>query len=357
MTAPALARRAATALAGLAAATALAAGLTAVAGAPAALAATAPGHARHHHHARRHHRHDARRHHHGHARRQTARDNCVADPSGCGYPDATNTGVPAGTALKQVPAQVTKGTGWAWNPSGWVEVTGNNAVLSDLSISGNLDINGASNVTIKDVQVTNSGQSSMGISLRHTTNVTIEDSTISGVNSGSKRLMVGIKDVYGDATGTQVLDNNISLASTGIQIGTGLIQGNYIHDMGYIAGDHINGITSNGGTTGQLTITANTILVNNNQTDAIGLFEDFGAQTNRTISNNLLAGGSYTIYAGQNSGGPATSNIVVTGNRIATSYYANGGQYGPATAYNPHGTGDTWSGNVWDNTGQAIPAP
>ncbi len=31
------------------------------------------------------------------------------------------------------------------------------------------------------------------------------------------------------------------------------------------------------------------------QTDAIGLFEDFGVQANRIIRGNLLAGGSYTL--------------------------------------------------------------
>ena len=30
--------------------------------------------------------------------------NCAAKPSSCGYPDATNTGVPAGTTLKSVPS-------------------------------------------------------------------------------------------------------------------------------------------------------------------------------------------------------------------------------------------------------------
>ena len=41
--------------------------------------------------------------------------NCAATPSKCGYPDATNTGVPAGTTLKSVPAQVSSGPGWYYN--------------------------------------------------------------------------------------------------------------------------------------------------------------------------------------------------------------------------------------------------
>jgi hypothetical protein len=284
---------------------------------------------------------------------------CAAAPSACGFPDATNTGVPAGqdSALKTVPGQVSSGPGWSFNPAGWVQVTGNNAVLSGLYIPYNVNVTGASGVTIENDLITGSGQTSYGVTLRHTTNVTIANNTISGLNTSTGRLMVGVKDIYGDSAGLQVLGNNIEDTDTGIQVEQGLVQGNYIHSMGYLPGDHINGVTSNGGFTGTLTINHNTILVNHNQTDAVGLFEDFGAQQNRVVSNNLLGGGSYAIYAGQNTGGAPTSNIQVTGNRITTDLYPNGGVYGPVTGYNPTGTGDTFTGNVWDNTGQAITSP
>jgi hypothetical protein len=280
--------------------------------------------------------------------------NCAASPSACGFPDATNTGVPAPAALQQVPGQLTKGPGWAWNPAGYVEVSGNGATLSGLSIAGNLDIS-ASNVTVDGVKVVNKGQSSYGVSLRHTSNVTIEHSTISGADASSGRLMVGVKDVYGDATGTQVLADNIFYAATGVQMPAGLISGSYIHDMGYLPGDHVNGTTSNGGNTSPLTIAHNTIFNNLNQTDAVSLFQDNGAQANRVITGNLLAGGGYTIYGGSKPGSPATS-IQITNNVIATSYFPKGGQYGPVAYYTP-GNGNTWSGNTWDSTGQTIPSP
>jgi hypothetical protein len=285
----------------------------------------------------------------------TTSTNCAANPSACGFPDATNTGVPAGTVLQQVPGQVTKGPGWAWNPAGYVSVTGNGAVISGLSIAGNLDIS-ASNVTVNDVKVTNSGQNSYGVSLRHTSNVTVENSTISGASASSGRLMAGVKDVYGDATGTRVLADNISCAATGVQMSAGLIQDSYIHDMGYLPGDHVNGTTSNGGNTHLLTIAHNTIFNNLNQTDAVSLFQDNGVQANKTITGNLLAGGGYTIYGGTKAGGPATSNIQITNNVIATTYFPKGGQYGPVAYYNS-GNGNAWSGNTWDSTGQTIPSP
>jgi hypothetical protein len=287
----------------------------------------------------------------GHA--ATTPNNCAANPSVCGFPDATNTGVPSGMALKTVPGQVTSGTGWHWDPRGWVQVDGNGAVLSGLSLTSNLNI-AASNVTVNHVQLVESGAGSFGISLRHTANVTIENSTISGVNAGSGRLMVGIKDIYNDSSGLSILNNNISLISTGVQLESGLVQGNYIHDFGHIAGDHTNGITSDGGgTAGLLSIQRNTIFNNRNQTDAVSLFQDFGVQANSVINGNLLAGGSYTIYGSNGSKG-ASSNIVITNNRFGNLYYPRGGRYGPVTAFNSAGSGNVWSGNTWDSTGQPI---
>ena len=83
---------------------------------------------------------------------------------------------------------------------------------------------------------------------------------------------------------------------TGVRLETGLVEDNYIHEPGYIAGDHTNGVMSNGGVTRLLIVNHNTILIDRGQTDAVGLFEDYGVQQNRRITDNLLAGGSYAIY-------------------------------------------------------------
>ena len=117
-------------------------------------------------------------------------------------------------------------------------------------------------------------------------------------------------------------------------------------------GDHVNGFTSNGATT-PLTINHNTIFNQISQTDAISLFQDFGLEANRTITNNLIAGGGYTLYAGSGTSG-TTHNIIVTGNRFSRLYYPNGGSYGPATAYDTNGTGNTWTNNTWDTSGGSV---
>jgi hypothetical protein len=281
--------------------------------------------------------------------------NCAAKPSTCGYPDATNTGVPAGTTLKSVPSQVSSGPGWAYNAAtDAVVVKVNGTVLSGLNISSNLTIS-ASNVTVKNVQVVTDG--TFGISLTHTTGVTIENSTISGQNATTGRVDSAIKDVYGDSTGMAIKDNNISRFRTAMQLSNGLVDGNYIHDPGYIAGDHTNGVVSTGGTK-TLVIQNNTIFNSIGQTDAITVnAAKAGAPVaNETIQNNLIAGGGYAIYGGT-SVGNTTSNIVIKGNRFGQIYYPKSGQFGPVAYFNSAGKGNVWSGNVWDSTGQAISAP
>jgi hypothetical protein len=282
--------------------------------------------------------------------------NCSADPHLCGFPDATNSGVPAkeAKALLAVPGQVSSGPGWHYDPRGFVEVDGTGAVLKGLSIPYNVDVT-ASDVTIEDDVITNTGDD-FGVSIRHGHNVTVKDCDISSPYTDSRRLMVGVKDIYGDATDIRVIGNNISHTATGVQITAGLIADNYIHSMGFKSGDHTNGITVNGGTT-PLTIRNNTVFVDLSQTDAISLFEDFGVEANKLIKDNLVAGGGYSIYAGAQTGGPHSYNIRVIGNRFSRRYYANGGQFGPAAYFNDGGRGNVWSGNIWDGTEAAVSSP
>jgi hypothetical protein len=274
---------------------------------------------------------------------------CIHVPNRCGYPDATNTGVPAGTTMRRVPQDVTSGPGWAWDSRGWLQVTADGAVVENLIVSGTIEAAGT-NATVRNNRLLVTGDS-WAIGLRHTVNATISNNEI-GVLGGT-RLAVGIKDIYGDATGSKILRNNLVNVDTGIQIGEGLIEGNYIHDMGLESGDHINGVTSNG-STGQLTIRGNTILNRFDQTDAIGLFQDFGVEANRLITGNLLAGGGYTIYGGANERFGKTYNIKVTNNRISTIYYPNGGSYGPVAYFDSNGVGNEWSGNIWDQNGGPV---
>jgi hypothetical protein len=274
---------------------------------------------------------------------------CAEASGACGFPDTTTAGVSVGTSLRAVPGQVSHGPGWSYDPQGWVEVTGDGAVLSGLSIRCDLNID-ASGVTVKDVRVITAG--TFGISLRHTSGVTIERSTVSGLNPTYGRVDTAIDDVYGDSTGTVIEDDNISYFRTAVDVSSGVVAGNYIHSPGYMPGDHTNGIYDNG-SDAPLTIEDNTILNPLAQTDAITLDATSGNQTvaNKTIEGNLLAGGGYAIYGGDSEDNK-TSNIVIKDNWFSQRYYSQGGRYGPAAYFDPAGTGNVWSGNVW-----ARPAP
>ncbi len=276
---------------------------------------------------------------------------CIRQPSRCGYPDATNTGVGDRTGLRRVPQDITSGPGWTWDPRGWLEASTNGAVVEHLAVSGPIDVS-ANNVTVRNNVILVSGET-WGVALRHTTNATISHNTIGAVGL-TPRLLVGIKDIYGDANGTTVTGNDIAGTSTGVQMGSGVIRDNYIHDLGMVSGDHLNGITSNGSSQ-RLVIEHNTVLNPHNQTDAIGLFQDFGVEADRLITGNLLAGGGYTIYAGDNRRFGVTHDIQVTDNRISRLYYPTGGYYGPVADFDSQGVGNTWSGNIWDDDLSPIP--
>jgi hypothetical protein len=277
----------------------------------------------------------------------------AATAGAVGFPGARSSGVPTSTALQTVPGQVSKGAGWGYD-SGGVEVTGNNAVLSGLSISSPVNISG-SHVTIKNCKIVTGG--TFGVVFRHTSGTTIVDNTISGLDAGSGRVNMAVDDAYGDSTGTVVQDNDISLFKNGVQLSAGLVSGNYIHDPGYISGDHTNGLIANGGT-GKLTISHNTILNSLTQTDAITINTSTiaGPVSNKTITNNLLGGAGFVIYGGTGFG-HATSNIVITNNQFSQRYYPKSGQFGPVLNFDSKGPGNVWTGNVYATSRATIPAP
>jgi hypothetical protein len=275
---------------------------------------------------------------------------CVPVPSRCGYPDATSSGVTDRSHLRRVPQDVRSGNGWAWDSRGWLAVTKDGAVVENLLVTGSIDITG-DNATVRGNVIAVSGET-WGVGLRHTTNTTISGNTIGPAGTGP-RLLVGIKDIYGDAAGTNVLANDISGTSTAVQIPSGVIRDNYIHDLAKADGDHVNGITSNGSDQ-RLDIVHNTVLNQFDQTDAIGLFQDFGVEANRRIAGNLLAGGGYTIYAGDNERFGVTHDVQVVGNRFSRVYFPKGGMFGPSTSFDSQGAGNLWAGNVWDEDGSPV---
>jgi hypothetical protein len=296
----------------------------------------------------------------------TPPSNCVPDIGACGYPDAETTGVPGTVVLQEVPEQVSSGPGWSYNPAGYVQVTGSGADLTDLLIPYDVVIT-ASDVTLQDDEITHGvitgnvkdhdirSTPAMdpgiydAITLRHADDVSVLDTTISGYTADSATLGGGIVDVYGDATDLSVEHDNIADTSIAVQANSGTIDDNYIHsEMTGANASQVVGVESDGGDE-SLTIDGNTILVGTSRKWAVGLFSDFGAQGNKSIEGNVLGGGDYVLYCGYTSGGPDTSNIMVTNNRFSNYFYPNGGYYGPVAHWDANPAADgVFTNNYWD---------
>jgi hypothetical protein len=282
---------------------------------------------------------------------------CAVSPHTCGYPDATNTGVPAGTSLLSVPGQVTSGDGWHWDPRGWLSITKSGAVLSGVSIDATISVE-APNVTIRDSYINCAGGCLYNVIIRNTAtgsaadadNTTIEDSTIIDTSNTSP---VGVEAE--EVSDTHILRDNISGEGSGVLFGGGggTVEDSYIHDLAQCCGFHNEDFQSTAG--GDATISHNTMFNAAGQTATIMITHDFGSQSNVTIDNNLLAGGGYSIYGGdtgENPAAPATG-IRITNNRLSDLYYQKCGFYGWLVDFNvPAASGNVVSGNVWDATGK-----
>lgn len=263
------------------------------------------------------------------------------------YPDAMNTGPDPAIRLKRIPEDISVGPGWFWDSRGYIRVEASGATLTGFITKGFVYVT-APNVTISQCRIlVSSSGFHFGIQGLGG-DIVVSNCEISGANGNSLRLDYGIA-----ANGT-ITRNNIFNARTAIAVDHGVVSDNYIHQFGFISGDHTNGIMSTGGDTAGLTITHNAVLLQFDQTDSIGLFPDFGVCANATIEDNLIAGGSYTLYGGEKSGAPATYNIKVLNNRFSTKFFPGSGYYGPYAYFNGTRSGNEWAGNVWHETGQPV---
>ena len=102
-------------------------------------------------------------------------------------------------------------------------------------------------------------------------------------------------------------------------------------------------------------------LINANPYQTAAIFVDNpdygggGADGTLDVENSLLGGGDYCLYGGDGKGAtPKTGTETILNNRFARLFFSSCGQFGP-DAYTPSGV--KWSGNVWDDSNQAIPGP
>ena len=220
-----------------------------------------------------------------------------------GYPDASTTGVPAGTQLT------------AYN--GTLNVTQDGAVISNMLITGRVLIN-ANNVTFQNCKIVS--QDDFSAVNVDGANFTMKDCEV----DGGGRTANGING-YGT-----FLRNDIHGAENGINIaGPTVFKDNYIHDLDNINGSpHYDGIQLDGGHDVQ--ILHNTIVNQHTQTAAVMIDNYWEGLSNITVDGNKMLGGCYALYVdGRFSGGYVDdASIRITNNQADNGYYGDFVFYG-----------------------------
>ncbi len=276
---------------------------------------------------------------------------CFSRPSRCGYPDATNTGVPVGTTL---------------SPSGSITVSDDGTTLSGLRITGSVTV-AADGVTIEDSRIfqPQGGEGSYAVILNEgADDFTIRDSEVLGPDRRRGGLESAVWNHY---------DNPGAMASrvyfhscADCWEGSGTFRDSYMVVDAAYPGSHDEDIYVCGTS---VNVDHSTLVNRHSQTATV--FGDAGCGGNRfTVTDSLLAGGGYALYPQANSSS-RTGSMRVVNNRFARcrtravfeaasggtacaggpdrrGLFPHGGYYGVA-AYSYRGHGQVWRHNYWDD--------
>ena len=290
----------------------------------------------------------------------TAGSHCFASPHVCGYPDATNTGVPAGTTL---------------TPSGSLNVSTAGATINALDVSGTINIV-ANNVTIQNTRVTLTGSGCGASNTCGNYEIRIDEGVTGTVIKNTELRTAAGTTCEHDIRNT----SGPSLQITGVYMhgcdsnlyGGATMTDSYGVAKLAISNDHVENIYFNDTTFNSI---HNTLINPVSQTAVIFGNSNGGTDTTNcknqlTVTNSLLAGGGYTLYPCAHTSQPGTSSLNIQNNHFArctttevyhpnggehscsggadsNGYYPFGGSFGMATNYY-NGVG-TWKGNVWDD--------
>ncbi len=252
-------------------------------------------------------------------------------------PDATNTGVPAGTKLT--------------SQSGEASVTHAGTTVKDLAVTA-IAVD-ANNTTLEDDEVTAAaGGGNRGIYIAPgVTGTVIDHVTCHGAGKGTQYC------IFNKNSSTKIEDSYLYNCGECLN-GPGTITDSFFDVTAVISGEHYEDIYYGGGE-GPLIVNHDTMLNPQGQTATVFASTDFGNQTTLTITNNLLAGGGYTLYGGTSCTtggcGAVKGPVTVTGNRFSNKYYPEGGYYGIGAYFDDAAT--TWSGNVWDSSLKGVSEP
>jgi hypothetical protein len=256
-------------------------------------------------------------------------------PPGTAKPDASNTGVAAGTPLTVVADNQTFSTSGqvitGKDFHGYVKVTGSNITFKNCIFRGD----------------TPSGNNAL-LNTQAGTNIVVEDSefvplhpaaTIDGVWTANTKLYR--VNIHGSVDGMKAGENT-------------LVQDSYIHDMSWFASDpnqgggptHNDGVQAFDGVSG-VTLRHNTIDMSTTENGNSALQD---SASGVTVDDNWLDGGGCTLNFASH--GHSLAGLVVTNNRFGRhSYYQC-----PILLSNLLSLAVN-SRNVWVDTGTPIPPP
>ncbi|MEV0234396.1 hypothetical protein [Nonomuraea sp. NPDC050786] len=242
---------------------------------------------------------------------------CAISPARCGYPDATNTGVPAGTKLTVV--------------KGDLSITKAGAVVDGKDIRGCVEVK-APNVTIRRSKVTCTGYYAIGsfVESYKGGGLLLEDVEVDCRNHnttgvGSYGMAARRLNIHGCENGFDIDD-------------TTTVADSYIHDLYEGATGHADGIQLAGGS--NIRIIHNTIYAPGGTSAIISHPTN---NSNVLVENNLLAGGAYTLYCPRDH----SRDYRVIGNRFGRNFSLKSGAYG---AWTDCRKAAVVQDNFWDNT-------
>jgi hypothetical protein len=262
----------------------------------------------------------------------------TAPPTG-GFPDAGNTGVPAGTSLTVV--------------NGDFETTSNNQVIDAQDVRGWLIVRHTGvHITRSRMQI---------LDLRGSNNTLVEDSEIEPSPTGYQ--MSNFPPTF--------VDDNAAWTLRRVEVrgwqdgprtagGTVLIEDSLLHDLAFASGEHPDGYQQYcPGCDSDVTLHHNTIsgcTGNSSDKGSSAMFwsDHPGAGSTLDVGNNLFSCGQFSIRVNDALNG-AGVKVNVHDNQVVRGSYAFGAtECDNSAAWN--GTdGVQWTNNTYSDNGQQIP--
>ena len=246
-------------------------------------------------------------------------DSPTPPPPTSGYPDSTNTGVPAGTTLTPV--------------SGDLIITTAGSTVTGKDVSGVIRIQ-APGVTVQNSKTAGiriEGEANNPVNPR----ATIQYVEINCGGPGTK----GIQATFGDnGNNFNAYHVNIHNCEDGLSVENDFtITDSYIHDLAECGTCHNDGMQIYGGS--RIIIQHNRVY--GTDTSAIQFCNNLtncSPMADTLIQDNLLAGGGWTLYCPK----VATTNWRIIDNKFSTIFWPKVGFFGSNTDCD----GETASGNI-----------